>query len=133
MKIRTEKVIDCNDWDKLVKETYGKPYTLQQQRGCHDRGFFRFTVPEETDEDDYAHDEIPEVVNDEKMCVKFDKWLARDPKQELNAEDGSCRKEDWAIDLWWSRNFYPAFQVVANDLHKRGKIEAGDYTIDINW
>lgn len=130
MKTRTEKVIDTHEWDKLVIATYGRPYCFQQQEGCKSRGSFRFTVPAESQDED-MNDSIPETVNDPVMGVKFAKWLERDPKAPLNADE--LWGEQWCIDLWWTRNFYPDFQTVANDLHVKGLLEAGDYTIDIDW
>ena len=66
MKIRVEKVIDVSDWDKLVIETYKRPYSFQQQDGCKDRGTFRFSVPNE-ETDDYENDSVPEIVNHNEM------------------------------------------------------------------
>lgn len=134
MKTRTETVIDVGEWDKLVQDTYGRVYSFQQQDDCRDRGNFYLTVPKDIDES-HLPDSIPEVVNHNIMGVKFAAWLARDPKQPL---DGSGdRKEyysdQWAIDLWWARNFYPDIQVVANELHSKGLLPAGEYTIDIDW
>jgi len=126
MKIRTEKVIDDSEWDALVRKTYGRRYTFQQQDGCKDRGTFRFSVPDEAD--DYENDIVPEIVNHGEMGVSFKAWLARDPKTPL--EDQAY---DFDLELWWDRNFYPNFQMVANDLHAKGLLEAGDYTINIDW
>ena len=123
IKIRTEKVIDLSDWDNLVKETYGRPYCFQQQDGCKSRGSFRFSVPSEEGYD-YENETVPEIVNHEEMGVSFSAWLKRDPKAPL---------KDGEIEIWWHRNFYPSFDMVANDLHAKGLLEAGDYTIDIDW
>ena len=128
MKTRTETIIEVSDWNKLVKKTYGKPYHFQQQEGCKERGVHHFSVPEEGD--DFENDSIPEEVNGEKMGVSFEAWKARDPKAHLNEELGD---RDWSIELFWHRNFYPDFQTLANDLHERGLLEAGDYTINIDW
>lgn len=125
MKIRTEKIIDVSDWDALVKTTYGRPYSFQQQDGCQNRGLVRFTVPDQAE--DHEQDSVPEVVNHATMGVSFAAWLKRDPKAPI-ADDGT----QW-LDLWWERNFYPSFQVVANDLHSKGLLEAGSYAIDIDW
>jgi hypothetical protein len=35
--------------------------------------------------------------------------------------------------MFWDRNFYPNVQMVANDLHKKGLLEAGEYSIRIDW
>lgn len=126
MKIRTEKVIDVSEWDKMVQETYGRPYSFQQQNGCQSRGTFRFSVPDHAE--DFENDTVPEEVNHEEMGVSFAAWLKRDPKAPL-----PNREDNWAVGLWWSRNFYPNIQMVANDLHAKGLLEAGSYCIDIDW
>ena len=126
MKIRTEKVIDVSDWDELVKTTYGRPYSFQQQDGCKERGTFRFSVPCETF--DYSRDTVPEIVNHDEMGVSFAAWLARDPKKPLEGQ-----LHDFELRLWWRRNFYPDVETIANDLHTKGLLEAGEYTIDIDW
>jgi len=132
LKITNKKVVTVHDWDDLVTKTYGKPYSFQQQMGCQDRGIFHISIPSNDFAGDEPNDSIPEVVNGDEMGVKFDVWLARDPKQSLKHE-GKEEKEQWMIDLWWDRNFYPDVQEVANDLHKKGLIDAGDYSIEINW
>ena len=130
IKYRNVKTIEVSDWDNLVEETYGKPYNFQQQDGCQERGSFCINIPEENYEDRFENETVPEVVNGEEMGVKFEAWLARDPKQKLsNANDQSV----WSVGLWWKRNFYPHIQMIANDLHKKGLIEAGQYTIKIDW
>lgn len=131
MKIRTEKVIDVQEWDELVQKTYGRTYSFQQQDGCKDRGNFRFTVPNE-ETCDYENETIPEIVNPKEMGVSFAAWLARDPKAPLK-DEGEGGEKSWIINLWWRRNFYPEFQMVANDLYSKGLLEAGDYTINIDW
>lgn len=127
IKVKNVKMIGVRDWDRLVSETYGRPYTFQQQDGCQSRGIFKLTIPSEYTEDDEMNDEIPEIINGSIRGVKFEKWLERDPKQPVNG------RTDYAIDLWWDRNFYPDIHTVANDLHERGLIEAGDYSIEIDW
>lgn len=126
MKTRNETMIDVSEWDKLVQETYGRPYSFQQQEGCQPRGVRRFTVPDESE--DFDNDSVPEKINGEEMGVSFAAWKARDPKAPVDGQS-----KDREIGLFWERNFYPDFQTVANDLHAQGKLEAGDYTIDIDW
>lgn len=127
IKFKNVKVIEASDWDKLVEETYGKPYSFQQQDGCKPRGMFHLEVPSGYTCDDEMNADIPEIINGDTMGVKFKKWLERDPKQSV---DG---KTDYRIRLWWDRNFYPDIHTVANDLHKKGLIEAGEYSIEIDW
>jgi len=127
IRIRTEKVIDVADWDQLVIDTYGKPYSFQQQDGCKSRGKEKFTVG--FDEPyDYENESVPEVINGEDMGVSFAAWLARDPKEWNGKEEDKC-----FLDLFWDRNFYPAIEVLADDLVKLGLLEEGEYTIDIDW
>jgi hypothetical protein len=126
--IKNIKMIEDSDWDNLVSETYGRHYCFQQQDGCRGRGIFELTIPSKYTYDEDMCDSIPEVVNGEIMGVKFDVWLERDPKQPLKGDD-----EEYRLLLFWERNFYPDIYTVANDLHKKGLIEAGEYTIKIDW
>ena len=129
LKVKRKKVIDSFDFDKLVQETYGRPYTFQQQDGCKERQNVGITVPVQHPED-YDNDTVPEVVNHSDMGVSFKAWLERDPKQKLTNKGD---RDDWSLGLWWDRNFYPNVDMVLNDLHSKGLIEAGDYTINIDW
>lgn len=127
-------MIDVFDWDKLVEKTYGRIYNFQQQDGCKPRGIFNLSVPtseEEALEYDYENDSIPEVINGEEMGVSFKAWLERDPKQKLNSEDEYVRNN--GLRLFWRRNFYPAIDMVAYDLYKKGLLPAGEYVINIDW
>ena len=127
-RIRTELVIDVSDWDHLVETTYGRPYSFQQQDGCKPRGREHLHIGSTWEPDDFEEDSVPDVINGEEMGVSFAAWLARDPK-EWNGKEGDERY----LDLFWGRNFYPTAESVGHDLLKRGLIEAGTYTIDIDW
>lgn len=126
MKIRAEKVVDVQEWNKLVTATYGKPYHFQQQDGCRDRSVATLTIPEEAA--DFSNTTVPEVINCDELGVSFAAWLARDPAQPVGKVT-----DEWRIKLWWHRNFYPDIQMVANDLHAKGLVEAGSYLIIIDW
>ena len=128
IKVSNTKIIDCHDWDKLVVETYGRPYCFQQQDECQSRGLFELSIPSDFTMDEDMNDSIPEVVNGEEMGVKFNVWLARDPKQPIPNQTA-----DYQLGLFWDRNFYPDIYTVANDLHAKGLIEAGEYGIKIDW
>jgi hypothetical protein len=121
-------MIEVQDWDELVEKTYGRPYSFQQQDDCKERGTHELTVPDSAE--DYENDTVPETVNHPDMGVSFAAWLARDPKQKLNAESWDSES---GIRMWWERNFYPDVQMIANDLHARGLLDAGKYVIDIDW
>lgn len=126
MKFKTEKIISLQDWDELVQKTYGRIYSFQQQDGCKDRGMFRFSVPN-SETFDFENNSIVEQVNGPEMGVSFKSWLERDPKRKIPNQ-----KYDWKLDLFWQRNFYPEFQMVANDLCAKGFIEPGNYIIEID-
>lgn len=128
LNYENKKVVDAQDWDKLVKKTYQRPYSFQQQDGCKPRGIFDLTVPNDESLDDEMNDSIPEVVNGNEMGVKFKAWLERDPNQ-LGGE----LKSDLDLKLFWQRNFYPDIYTIANDLYEKGLIEAGNYIINIDW
>jgi hypothetical protein len=38
IKTKSINIIEVQDWDALVEETYGKPYSFQQQDDCKPRG-----------------------------------------------------------------------------------------------
>jgi hypothetical protein len=127
LKVNNIKQIDVQDWDELVQETYNRPYMLQQQDGCRDRGIQYITIPVNNPED-YKNNTIPEIVNASEMGVSFKAWLERDPKQPI-----SERSENWALEMWWERNFYPTIDMIINDLYEKGLVEAGNYQINIDW
>jgi hypothetical protein len=129
IKFKNIKTIDVSDWDDLVQKTYGRPYSFQQQDGCKERQTVHISVPVKNYED-FKNDAIPEIVNGNKMGVSFKAWLERDPKQLLSNKD---YQSSWSLGLWWDRNFYPHVEMIINDLHSKGLIEAGEYVIDIDW
>lgn len=124
---KTKTVFELYQWDSLVEDVYGKPYSFQQQDGCKERGTYSFTVPEDCD-DEYENDTVPEIINGDIMGVSFEAWLKRDPRQPVGG-----RTDKSSIELWWERNFYPDIQMIANDLYSKKLLEAGDYLININW
>jgi len=129
MNIKKVNMITVQDWDNLVQKTYNKPYRFQQQEECQSRGIVNISIPCKYTEDDEMNDEIPFEINGSEMGVKFEVWLNADPEQHKEDNDWS----DFDISLFWSRNFYPDIYTVANDLFNKGLIEAGDYTINIDW
>lgn len=126
---KSVQVIGVDEWDGLVIETYGKPYSFQQQDGCKPRGKEYLTVPISYP-NDYEDDTIPEVINGREMGVSFKAWLARDPEAWYGAPED---KKSWTLGLFWDRNFYPSVDMIANDLHEKGLLPAGEYMIDIDW
>lgn len=117
MKFENRKVIRVDDFNKFVKGTYGRPYNFQQQDGCKPRGTFHFKVPDIAE--DYENDTITINGNSEDMGVSFKSWLATEPRR--------------YISMLWERNFYPDVQMIVNDLHNKGLLEAGEYYIEIDW
>ena len=123
--IKQTNTITVQDFDELVISTYGRPYSFQQQDGCKDRGLVAISVPEYPE--DYENSSVPEIVNHDDLGVSFSAWLARDPEQLLPSGNKSSTQ------LWWERNFYPDVSMIINDLHSKGLLSAGDYSIDIDW
>jgi len=115
---RAVQMITVQDWDDLVKETYGKPYSFQQQDGCKERGVHYLLVPAEYVED-YENSSVPEIINHEEMGVSFKAWLER--------PIGNMPR------IWWERNFYPSIEKIAEDLFDKGLLPDGECGIDINW
>lgn len=127
ININSIKVIDVHDFDGLVRDTYGKPYNFQQQDGCKNRQMVNITVP--CYAEDYENDTVPEEVNHPQMGVSFQAWLNRDPMQGLNGEESA----GWDVEMWWERNFYPDVSMILNDLHDKGLLPEGKYSINIDW
>lgn len=130
IKIKTQQMIEVSDWDDLVMKTYGRPYNFQQQDGCQDRQVYHITIPTPHPYD-YENDTIPEKVNGDEMGVSFKAWLARGPKQKLGTRDKWDREH--GLEMFWERNFYPSIEMIANDLHAKNLIPAGEYAINIDW
>ena len=130
--IKTQKVevIDMSDWDDLVSETYNKPYSFQQQNGCKERQRVGITVPVEHPYD-YKNTKIPYKINGDKMGVSFETWL--NTTEEDIKEQFPDRDDRMSLDIFWDRNFYPHVDMIINDLHSKGLLEAGEYEIDIDW
>ena len=130
VKFKEVKIIDVDDWDNLVTEVYGKPYSFQQQDGCKSRGIEYFDIPGDFIWwDDFENDTIIEKVNGEEMGVSFKAWLERDPKKPL-ADD---KDDTYHIQLFWHRNFYPCVGMIIQDLHTKGILQDGSYGINIDW
>ena len=122
-------LIEVQDWNKLVIETYGIPYNFQQQDGCKSRGTYHFLIPQTVSEfDDFKNesiDEYPGYGDPVEMGVSFESWLKHDitkyGKMDLNRK------------LWFHRYFYPNVTMIIEDLYKRGVLEEGEYLINIDW
>ena len=130
IKFHVEKIIAVKDFDNLVQETYGRPYSFQQQEGCKERGMYSITVPYD-DPYDYENDTVLEVVNHEEMGVSFKAWLDRDPAQKLST--ATAWNKDYGLVMWYERNFYPSEEVIVNDLYEKGLLDAGQYEIKVDW
>ena len=128
MKIYNIKVIPVSEWDKLVTETYGKPYRFQQQDGCRPREMVEISVPD-IFEYETPHAEIPEDWAGNIMCVDFEVWLNTDPEKQKDRNGW----DDYKLESFWNRSFYPSLEMLINDLHKRGLLEEGEYSINLDW
>jgi len=101
IKTKNVKIIDVSDWDELVSNTYGKPYSFQQQDGCQPRGMVNITIPYESYSEEYMNDKVIEVINGENRTgVKFDVWLKRDPNAPLNPSKQELKK----CNYYWGKN-----------------------------
>tara|TARA_R110000764_G_C10689578_1_gene343597 strand:- start:67 stop:459 length:393 start_codon:yes stop_codon:yes gene_type:complete len=129
LKVSTVKTIDLQDWDSLVEETYGKPYSFQQQDDCKARGTYPLEIAS-SGAYDHENDTLPELVNHQEQGVSFKAWLERDPTQKIPQEGNSSY--DGTL-LWWERNFYPEAEVIAQDLLSKGLVEEGSYVIRVDW
>lgn len=125
LKTEMRKVATVQDFNKLVRETYGKPYNFQQQDDCKERGTVYVSMDNKYD---YENDTVPEIVNHEDMGVSFKAWLERDPSQLLSSTDSKS-----SLNLWWYRNFYPDVSMILDDLYRKGLIEYGSFHIEIDW
>jgi hypothetical protein len=126
LKTKNIRMVSVQDWDELVEKTYARPYSFQQQDGCKSRGVEHLKIPSQAY--DFENDTVPEEINGDEMGVSFKAWLERDPN-EWNGEAG----DHMFLDLFWERNFYPSIEMIANDLLAKGLLEAGEYTIEIDW
>lgn len=126
-------LISDDEWDKLVQDTYKRPYCFQQQDGCKERGLYEFSVSKEAYGwvDEYENDTVPEESNHEEMGVSFKAWLERSPEQKITADYNydTC----WHTKVWWERNFYPSLDMIIADLFERCILPEGEYAININW
>lgn len=120
-------MIDSGEFDELVTKTYGRPFCFQQQDGCKSRGTEEITVPS-LGPYDFEAQSIPEEINGEIEGVSFKAWLERSPSEWNGKEEDRS-----ALDLFWERNFYPCIDMIVNDLHSKGLLAAGKYTINIDW
>lgn len=126
LKVQNTKLVTVGSWDSLVEKTYGKPYNFQQQDGCKERGIHHITIPQQCE--DMYEDVKPEEIDLKLEGVNFEVWNSI-PVEKFEAMRGTNQSHD----LFWGRNFYPDVQMVANDLHAKGLIEAGEYAIEIDW
>lgn len=141
LKIQSTKIIEQSDWNKFVENTYKRHYNFQQQEGCKERGIYTLTIPSKTT-NDFSNDTLDDIVNGNKMGVSLKGWLEADPTKPVKYKEYNqttkefeikTTSEQYMIKLWWSRNFYPSIEMIANDLYQKGLIEKGDYTINIDW
>ena len=129
LKYNNVREVRVQDWNKLVIDTYVRPYNLQQQDGCKPRGVEALVVPSyDINEDEYVHKSIDETDTDGEMGVFFEAWLERKIDKEIPNQ-----RYSFELKTFWHRRFYPMLQVVANDLFERGLVEQGRYLIVIDW
>ena len=107
-------VLHESEFSNLVRQTFERPYSLQQQGDMHSQeSFIRFDVPAELE---WEHEPSLET------------WLATTPP---DPEDHSMAA--FTNRLRWDREFYPDLQDIANELHARGQLDAGTYVLHVWW
>lgn len=126
LKYKLKKIVEVQDWDSFVMKNYHKPYSFQQQDGCKERGIYTLEIPSKYAED-FENDEIPFEINGDEMGVSLKSWINTNPVK------GTPFTSTSDINLFWERNFYPNIEMIANDLYSKGLLEAGNYTINIDW
>lgn len=125
LKTQNVKLVDVQDWNNLVINTYKKPYDLQQQYTRKNISFFQIEIPISISNEDILPTEIKE--DGSEFGVQFQSWLKRDPSQPVNNDS-----IQWHINIWWEQNFYPSIYTLANDLFKKGLLEEATYLIEMN-
>lgn len=122
MNVKPVLLIWEAEFSQLVRDTYGRPYQLQQQDGC---------LGQET----IVSVKVPDkprtwLADDAGRPPTLEVWVAATPPEPMtDAWDGDLHREH----LRWHREFYPELQDVVNDLHRRGLMAAGEYVIHIWW
>jgi hypothetical protein len=127
LKFETTRYVRVDDFNRLVVETYGRPYILEQRDGCEPKFLFFAIIPSDGDEFDYPNESIPEKIDCEEEGVSFEAWLKRDPKQWKGP-----RREKKFLKKFWEEKFFPDAQMLFNDLNAKGLIESGNYIIDLD-
>lgn len=132
LKTHHVNLVSDHDWDEFITATYKKSYCFQQQAGCRDRCTYEFSLPLECEPGGYELDleDVPATLKTFAMQTTFAKWLERSEKEPLSSDTSQSKS---ALELWWQRHFYPAPEVIADNLYKRGLLPAGDYVIEIDW
>lgn len=133
LKTKTITLIEVEDWDYLVNQVYGKPYRFQQQYGCQSKELYTFSVPD-IDGEDFEETEIPFDIDGEEMGVSFETWLNTSPESTVkHFTDFNSGLVEYYNRMFWERNFYPSISMIINDLHSKGFLEEGEYSINIDW
>jgi hypothetical protein len=108
LKMSSYKLLKAQQWDKLVQNTYGKPYRLYAQvpysKAYHWQWFYPGSI--KPDESYLSTDIIDEY--DNWWGVQFDAWVAKP-----NTGQG---------DNYWHSKCYPTLAAVAHDLLQKGLI-----------
>lgn len=123
LKTSTRQIIDIRDFDNLVEETYGRPYSLQQQNFMGQETYYDFEVPESWDGWDFD--------GFEGYPVPFKEWCEADP--EIDPKTGRPWSPSYEKRLHWEREFYPDFEELMHDLNLRGELDPGKYSIHVWW
>lgn len=108
------KIIDEDEFSQLVRDTYQRPYQLQQHG---------FDSGEPMRIGTYLEIDVPGT----------DTWLPGEHSLEEWLEREVENPGDKIAEIEWEREFTPDLQQLVNDLHAQGLLEAGEYLIKVEW
>lgn len=123
--MKTIEVVPCEEFDELVRKTYNRPYCIQQQNNTALETIVKININNAQDYPSVKIEGHPDVWDIDG--VSFADWINRDPKEKLND-----MMDDWEIDLWWQRHFYPELNTIAKDLYQKGLLDKKTYKILIS-
>lgn len=114
-------VIGESDFSRYVSEHYGRPYNLQQQGDMlGQESAVKLTVPDPED-GEWEGMTMPTLVQ----------WQEATPPGDHpeGGYDPNVSREN----MRWEREYYPQLEAVANDLHAKGLLDAGEYILFVSW
>ena len=106
MKIQTWQVIDALELEKLIKETYGRSFSVIAHLEASNDSVHYFDVP--ADEGFYFSGDT---------FLSLDEWQALPPQR----------------NPWDDAGPHPKYEDIINDLHNRGLLPEGSFKLHVSW